>query len=277
MADTGRAPRGIALHIGVNEVDPAHYAGWSGPLKCCENDAHTMRRLAIARGYETGQLLTAEATREAVSGSIRAAAAALVPGDIFLVSYAGHGGQVADVNGDEEDLKDETWCLFDGQLLDDELHVLWSEFQPGVRVLVVSDSCHSGTVTKGSTGARVSDPDPSLGEPRFMPRQPALDTFARNKGFYARLQVSLPDPRPRVRASVRLLSGCQEHQYSYEANGSGRFTAALVKHYADGTFNGDYDDLHRRIVEELGEKQQPNHAVIGGSDAAYDRQAPFSI
>jgi hypothetical protein len=43
---------------------------------------------------------------------------------------------------------DETWCLYDGQLLDDELHGAWEKFQAGVRILVFSDSCHSGTVLK---------------------------------------------------------------------------------------------------------------------------------
>ena len=30
---------GLSLHVGLNAVDPAHYAGWSGPLNACEADA----------------------------------------------------------------------------------------------------------------------------------------------------------------------------------------------------------------------------------------------
>ena len=36
------------------------------------------------------------------------------------MSYSGHGGQTPDLNGDEPDRKDETWCLHDGQLIDDD-------------------------------------------------------------------------------------------------------------------------------------------------------------
>ena len=38
--------RGISVHIGVNDVDPNHYGGWSGPLKACENDSDVMFELA---------------------------------------------------------------------------------------------------------------------------------------------------------------------------------------------------------------------------------------
>jgi len=31
--------KGISLHVGVNSLDPKHYAGWKGELKCAEQDA----------------------------------------------------------------------------------------------------------------------------------------------------------------------------------------------------------------------------------------------
>ena len=31
--------KGVSLHVGLNKVDPQHYAGWSGPLNACEADA----------------------------------------------------------------------------------------------------------------------------------------------------------------------------------------------------------------------------------------------
>ena len=113
--------RGISLHIAVNHCDPDHYNGWSGPLKSCEHDADTMQGIARARGFETNQLKTEQATRDGVKQAIKNAARELNPGDIFLVTYSGHGNQVPDVTGDEEDNEDDTWCLHDGQLLDDEL------------------------------------------------------------------------------------------------------------------------------------------------------------
>ncbi len=43
---------------------------------------------------------------------------------------------------------DETWVCYDRQLVDDELYELWGKFKSGVRILALSDSCHSGTVTR---------------------------------------------------------------------------------------------------------------------------------
>lgn len=55
--------KGIALHIGLNTVDPNHYEGWSGPLNACEADADDMTELAQAQGFTATKLLTKKATR----------------------------------------------------------------------------------------------------------------------------------------------------------------------------------------------------------------------
>lgn len=140
--------KGIALTIGLNSVDPKHYGGWSGKLNACEADAEDMADIAKDKGFQVKTLLTKTATRGRLVKEVTAAAKALKSGDIFLLSYSGHGGQLPDLNSDEDDSEDETWCLFDGELIDDELYKLWTRFAAGVRILVFSDSCHSGTVTK---------------------------------------------------------------------------------------------------------------------------------
>src|SRR6185503_10044779 len=139
--------RGKSIHIGVNQLDPAHY-GFDGKLRACENDAKSMRTIASSLGYESTLLLTDEATSTNVMKALSTAAEDLNAGDILLLTYAGHGSQVPDVNGDEDDRLDETWCLYDRMLLDDELYRLWSQFKSGVRIVMVSDSCHSGTMAR---------------------------------------------------------------------------------------------------------------------------------
>src|SRR4029453_12860588 len=140
--------QGIALHIGLNSVDPQKYEGWSGPLNACEADANDMADLAHTQGFATTKLLTKKATRDAVLKGIADAAKKLKSADIFFLTYSGHGGQAPDLNGDEPDGKDETWCLYDGELIDDELYSSWGAFAAGVRILLLSDSCHSGSVSK---------------------------------------------------------------------------------------------------------------------------------
>ncbi len=39
MIEQQNMAKGVSVHIGVNEVDPAHYGGWSGKLNACEADA----------------------------------------------------------------------------------------------------------------------------------------------------------------------------------------------------------------------------------------------
>ncbi|CAG8457773.1 5450_t:CDS:10 [Cetraspora pellucida] len=65
---------------------------------------------------------------------------------------SGHGGQVEDLDGDEDDGYDETILPLDhdkstgGQIIDDDMHALMVRpLQPGVRLTAIFDSCHSGT------------------------------------------------------------------------------------------------------------------------------------
>jgi len=94
-----------------------------------------MAALAKKQGItQSSMLLTKQATVEAVTEAIQNAAKKLAKGDLFFLTYSGHGGQVPDTNGDEEeDRKDETWVLFDRQLVDDDLYQLYSKFKSGVR------------------------------------------------------------------------------------------------------------------------------------------------
>lgn len=287
----------LSLHIGLNEVDPGHYAGWRGELAACEYDAEDMETIARSCGFTATRLTTPAATRTAVVDAIQDAAGQLKAGDIFLVSYSGHGGQVPDFNADEEDALDETWCLYDGQLIDDELYALWADFQEGVRILVVSDSCHSGSVIKQMAEAgsspvlhAVDDDgyvcDPQGNRARVMPYRQSVKVFRQNRDFYealgrsiARADVSLLARelvRP-VAATVRLLSGCQDNQYSYDGFDNGQFTGALLAVWNEGRFQGDYDAFHKAILKRMPAIQTPNHWQVGQPNAAYDGQKPFAV
>ena len=281
--------KGMSLHVGLNSVDPAHYGGWSGPLAACEADAEDMRALATKAGFAATLLETAAATREAVIDGIRSAAEGLAAGDIFFLTYSGHGGQVPDKDGDEpDDLKDETWCLYDGQLIDDELYRLWTGFAAGVRLLVLSDSCHSGTVTKlafANSGAApaVQPVYKALGiengRYRFMPDDVALRTYRLNRAFYDTLgtQNGGGGKKKDVQATVRLISGCQDNQLSSDGTFNGLFTGMLLRVWDDGHFEGDYARFHEAIVKRMPPVQTPRHFLVGAANTAFDTQRPFMI
>ena len=291
---------GISLHIGVNNVDPTCYDGWNDPLDGCERDAEDMHALALAQGFSATLLKSPAATRDAVSEAIRDAAARLRKGDIFLLTYAGHGGQVLDVSGDEQqdpaatpidaeiDDTDETWCLYDGQLLDDELRALWPEFAAGVRVLVLSDSCHSGSVSRAIGAGAHTAADLSDAEKlavygtvnlrfRYMPREAAVKAWEDSADFYNAIQKKLPNPPKPIAATVRTISGCQDDQLAGDAEDNGVFTGRLKKIWNGGKFKGDYASFHKKIVAGMPDDQTPVHSIIGAKNAAFDAERPFTI
>ena len=52
-----------------------------------------MQQIAEAEGFTTRQLLTNDATSQNILGAIGNAAQQLAAGDIFLLTYSGHGGR----------------------------------------------------------------------------------------------------------------------------------------------------------------------------------------
>lgn len=201
-AGTGGSAAGVramSLHIGMNRVDPARYGGWDGVLTGCERDAQAMAGIARAEGFTPKTLFAPQATADAILREIKRASREVPPGGIFMLTYAGHGGQVADLTGEEADQKDETWVAYDRQILDDELNAAMAEFQPDVRVVMVSDSCHSGSVY------------------RYMPGEAEEQEFQQQfaelkKSFYLDLAAARPGPgdapfagfpRPLATASAR--------------------------------------------------------------------------
>jgi hypothetical protein len=191
-------PTGVrreSLHIGINRVNPAMYGGWTGALNGCEADCDTMTAIASAERFTTRVLKTTQASSEAILAAINSAAARLRSGDTFMITYAGHGGQVPNADADsdpEADSQDETWVLYDRQLIDDELWNAWRRFAAGVNVIVISDSCHSGTIARLFPRlTRGVDADQDV-EAEIDQLQ--SDTYALKKSYY----VDLAIPRPGV-------------------------------------------------------------------------------
>ncbi len=265
---------GISLHIGINSVDPDHYGGWDGALAACEADAKDMAALAKAQGFATSTLLlTSQGTTSAVRAAILSAAKSLVSGDTFLLTYAGHGGQMPDTNKDEPDGKDETWVLYDRQLIDDELAQLYGKFKKGVRIIVLSDSCHSGTVTRAVPPWLEGGP-----KARWMPSSIGNRVFKAHQKEYAAIQAeNRAGEKSKLNATVLLLSGCQDNQLSQDGPRNGLFTGTLKKVWNGGKFKGNYRKFRDSIVAKMPATQTPNYFVIGASNPAFEAQKPFTI
>jgi hypothetical protein len=302
MATKPAAPRALSLHIGLNLVSAAAYEGWDGPLAACEFDANDMAAIAKTKGMKPSVLLTKKATRAAVLAGMRSAAKTLKAGDLYFLTFSGHGGQVPDTNRDEPDRKDETWCLYDGQLIDDELYFELSRFAAGVRVLVFSDSCHSGSVTR----ERTPPPPPPGQRAKLMPEAVGRRVYAAHQAQYDKLQAevakaakaankAIADPDaalaqvavtgPALQAitlvgafkpAVLLISGCQDNQTSMDGENNGAFTEKLLKVWDHGKFTGNYASFHARIRAALPSSQSPNLFTLGPA-AAFVKEKPFTV
>lgn len=282
-----RDPIGVSLHVGLNGLNPDDYAGWDGRLAACENDATAMELLARREGYRTQRLVTAQATRAAVVGAIEAAADELWAGDTFLMTISAHGSQVRDYNGDEasadpSDTQDETYCLYDGQVIDDEMFSLYRRFRRDVRVVIVADCCHSGGALRRmqiDAAARAAGAGGSLADRlaadaardaprvRLMPdsvrtrialeQEDRLRDYARQFRHINESIVTSPLTSD-IEASVLQLSACTESQLASDGDEYGAFTAALLATWRDGRFTGDYQAFHRAILDAMrGQAQTP--------------------
>ena len=131
------------------------------------------------KGYAVTSLLDEAATLDAMVEKIGDLITSAVKGVSLIITYSGHGTWVPDRSGDEADGRDEALCphdIGDGKiLLDDDLRNLFDQRPAGVRVVLISDSCHSGSVTRGDE----ADLDPAL--PRgFLPPASWMSTGARS-------------------------------------------------------------------------------------------------
>jgi hypothetical protein len=126
-------------------------------------------------------------------------------GDLLIIQYSGHGTRVPDHSGDEADGYDEALYLYDGVFTDDEFNELMALIPEGAKVIVVLDSCFSGTGT-------------------------------RNKGTYYKSKfvpyVTVRELNTKVTKNQVLnhivFSGCKSNQTSADAFIDGRYNGAFT-------------------------------------------------
>lgn len=281
--------QGMSIHIGLNHVDPNQYGGWDGQLSGCINDANAMKKIADGFGYSSQLFTNEQATYCNVVQAISTAAKQLVSGDILLLTYSGHGGQVPDANAMAgDDGQDETWVLYDKMVLDDQLDVLWSQFKAGVRIFVLSDSCHSGTILRDMFMKQVTHTDGGArgykAEGAVVIREKAIPKeyqdkhYAKFKDDYTASQYLTGDERTLVvNASVLLISGCQDNQTSADGDNNGLFTQNLLAVWNAGAFTGSYLQFHKAILDAMPPTQTPNYFKVGANNPEFEAQRPFTI
>lgn len=266
-----------ALCIGIN-----NYPGTGMDLQGCVNDATDWAAELTARGFKVASLLDEQATKAAMMKAMGDLIGKASKGDTLVITFSGHGTYQPDTDGDEVDGLDEALCPYDLQiqgeaLTDDEIHTLFLTRKSGVRIVLISDSCHSGTVTRAAKAEKDAD-----SRPRFMPMGNWLPDKLLPKNRAGKVAATMTGPvgtSPLAAACSNalgdlLLSGCKEgpNNFSYDARIKGRFNGAFT-HYALKALKSmkpgaTYADWHKTITKYLPSASYPQSPQLVGSTGA---------
>lgn len=260
------------LAIGIN------YKGTEFELGGCINDANDWAKLLGSNGFdEKALLLEQDATRNNIVTQMSGLVNGLAAGDVGFITYSGHGTWVPDKDGDEPDGRDEAICPIDmgddgrNLLIDDDIHKILNNVAAGAYVVLVTDSCHSGTVFRFMA--------PSVEAPqrvRFIPPS----HFIKEKDLYSRMERSFGQrgvaasnaPLP----GVIHFSGCGDTEYSNDAVIRGRPCGAF-SYFAVRAFEQaaktrlGYANTHKLLRQHLPSMQFQQTPKFNAPAALKDR------
>jgi metacaspase-1 len=273
---TTRPPIKKAFLVGINQYEPSLNAN----LRGCVNDVNDMKAVLTGLyGFDPANInliIDSAATRANIISGLKKLLNDTKSGDELVFHYSGHGSQVPDTSGDEvDDHLDEIICPHDldwnDPLTDDILSAILLKVPKGVNMTVISDSCHSGTVTR-ELGNPIKIKPRYLEPPReLMQKVPTDKALPVNK-------MGAHRNKKDVQRHV-LLSGCKDNQTSADAYINGRYngalTWALVSTLKANPYT-TYTTEHKTILSKLsvsGYNQEPqmsgdgkllNRVIFGG-------------
>lgn len=255
-----------ALCVGINDYP---YKG--NDLSGCVNDARGWASL-LADHYDFAKsdvklLLDTKATKRGTMRALKALLAGAKSGDVVVFTNSSHGSYVADTDGDEEKY-DEVLCPYDiddNDIVDDELRTLFSGVPKGVRLTVILDNCFSGTATRAAVGRT-----PDNRRIRFL--NPSLRGLKELSNPWTAKPKSAAYPEAKMKEV--LLSGCNDKQYSYDADFDGTPHGAMtyfaLRAIERAGYKLTWEELHRRVRRAI--TDYPQSPQLEGSAANKKRQ-----
>jgi GH24 family phage-related lysozyme (muramidase)/uncharacterized caspase-like protein len=277
-------PASHALLIGVGD----YQAPGVLPLKGPENDLRLMRDLLMHRfGIPEGSITTLQdrdATHTNIQQSFSQLAERVKHGDFVYVYYSGHGATTPDGNGDETAGEDQTWVSYGSRedrlpgldnwdVLDDEINAWLSKISAKTdQLIVVSDSCHSGTVTRAPlTEVRRAPDDTRLHHP--LARQPA--------------EVAIRGAEQQI--GIRI-GAAQDNDLAYGTDQNGTSYGMFTWYWVDAlnqakpgeTWQSVFNRASATLAAQPGSHQQPqitgnaNRTLFGGQFVALTPSIPVT-
>uniref|UniRef100_A0A383VPH1 Peptidase C14 caspase domain-containing protein n=1 Tax=Tetradesmus obliquus TaxID=3088 RepID=A0A383VPH1_TETOB len=193
-----------------------NYPGSSHALNGCVNDVNAMYSMLTTHfGFapeNITKLIDTDPSGEQPTGAnikrhLTEMVAASQPGDVLFFHYSGHGTQVPS-DHEEADAKDEALCPTDmNTITDDDLRTIFVNLADGVKLTVVADCCHSGTL--------LDQPEVQISVPKSVKLTVVADcchsgtlldqSEAQISGPKSDLQLLLPLPLPLLLLPLLLL------------------------------------------------------------------------
>jgi hypothetical protein len=201
-------------------------------------------------------MLDAQATRSNVKAALQGLIDVTNAGDIAVFTYSGHGTQVVESGSDEGDPYDEAICLYDGNVIDDELRVILQGIHPQATLVVISDSCFSGSVTRIAGEKAI---------PRFIPPPVSTDERLARRSFLV----------PEAGMPEILITGSSDSEYSYDAEFNGRpngAMSALALQIIRENPTATYREFHIALRAVLPSEDYPQSPQLEGSEPNKDRR-----
>lgn len=239
-AETGSGKHALLIGIDRYISNPGRYN-----LEGCEHDVDMMQQMLLERFRFSPSDIVVLKSRNATLENIRKAfrenlIAKAKPGDLVFIHFSGHGTRTRDLNGDEEDGLDEALCPTDcdiaayppvNLLLDDEVGALIDALKTD-NIVVVLDSCFSGTATKAL------DIMPVRRKVRFM-EPPSKDDFTNPAKF---TKPALSDDGKAAGRSPVVLSACSPVERASEGT--------VIRHGIEVTCGLMVKYLYRTLCED---------------------------
>jgi len=229
-------------------------------LHGCVADAVAWAGALSNLGFSVESMHNEAATRAAIVGRLTDLIGSARPGDSLVLQFAGHGTQVDDIDGDEDDAVDEAFCpvdYADGHLIiDDDFKRLFADLRDGVALTCFFDTCHSGTITRLAVGRAPSSTE-SL--PRFLIATPELNALHRQ--FRAGMGGDRAAAAAAAPATMRqvVFAACAPSESALETSGRGDYSIRAVPllRNAGAVSNSRFAEL---VTDEFGStrRQNPN-------------------
>jgi len=139
------------------------YKRTSNPLSC-SIDGQNMEKLLANCGIPSENVTAMYdevCTKENVEAAIAQVGGQCGENDYFVFYYSGHGTNLQDVSGDEDDGQDEAFCFvtedgqitFDSCMTDDTFaETITGALDEQAKIIILTDCCHSGTIADFQKG-----------------------------------------------------------------------------------------------------------------------------